>query len=263
MVPFIHYNSTQLTAYKTLLSSNQPVLPQLSLSSFIFFLDSSSPQDTKNIMKFASVLALAVTAAVVSAETNADRMARGLPPLAPARRGTPVARAKRTAPSGGSGQCNTGTIQCCDSVTNSGHGSSLDELLSLLKIDTPVDTPCGVSCSPISAIGGSSGANCNQEPVCCENNSYNGLVNIGCSPSAFVPYHSCIHTLIPATISQHLVKKSPHSVFGSMPVHVPLFFSRLIHIKVAYSTLSAALDFSPSPGIAFVIVLLRFCSLMQ
>ncbi|KAG1873002.1 hydrophobin [Suillus subalutaceus] len=133
-------------------------------------------------MKFASVLALAVAATVVSAETNADRMARGLPPLAPARRGTPVARAKRTAPSSGSGQCNTGSIQCCDSVSQSGHGSSLDELLSLLKIDVPVNTNCGQSCSPISVIGGSSGGNCNQQPVCCEDNSYNGLVNIGCSP---------------------------------------------------------------------------------
>ncbi|KAG2040793.1 hydrophobin-1 precursor [Suillus americanus] len=133
-------------------------------------------------MKFASVLALVMAATVVSAETNADRMARGLPPLAPARRGTPVARAKHTAPSGGSGQCNTGSIQCCDSVTKSGHGNSIDELLSLLKIDIPAGTHCGVSCSPISVIGGSSGGDCQQQPVCCEDNSYNGIVNIGCSP---------------------------------------------------------------------------------
>lgn len=41
-------------------------------------------------MRFASVLALAVAATVVSAETNAERMVRGLPPMAPARRATPV-----------------------------------------------------------------------------------------------------------------------------------------------------------------------------
>ncbi|KAG2347183.1 hydrophobin-1 precursor [Suillus weaverae] len=133
-------------------------------------------------MKFASVLVLAVAATVVSAETNAERLARGLPPMAPARRGTPVARAKRTSPSGGSGQCSTGSIQCCESVDKSGHGSSLDELLSLLNLNIPDETPCGTSCSPISLFGGGSGANCNQEPVCCEDNSYNGLVNIGCSP---------------------------------------------------------------------------------
>jgi hypothetical protein len=43
-------------------------------------------------MKFASVIALVAAATVVSADTNGERMARGLPPLAPARRGTPVAR---------------------------------------------------------------------------------------------------------------------------------------------------------------------------
>ncbi|KAG2095058.1 hydrophobin [Suillus cothurnatus] len=129
-------------------------------------------------MKFTSVLALAVAATVVSAETNADRLARGLPPLAPARRGTPVARAKRTSPSSGSGQCNTGSTQCCDSVSKSGHGGHLDELLGLLAIEVPHNTPCGVSCSPM----GGKGSDCNQEPVCCENNSYNGIINIGCSP---------------------------------------------------------------------------------
>jgi len=120
-------------------------------------------------MKFTSVLALAVAATVVSAETNADRLARGLPPLAPARRGTPVARkrtslfsskrsnspegAKRTAPSSGSGQCNTGSTQCCDSVSKSGHGGPLDDLLGLLAIEVPHDTPCGVSCSPMGGKG--------------------------------------------------------------------------------------------------------------
>ncbi|KAG2134778.1 hydrophobin [Suillus clintonianus] len=132
-------------------------------------------------MKFASVLALAAAASVVSAETNGERMARGLPPMAPARRATPVAAAKRTSPSG-SGQCNTGSIQCCESTAKSGHSNILDELLELLHIHIPVGTTCGMSCSPISVVGGGSGAHCNQEPVCCENNSYNGLVNIGCSP---------------------------------------------------------------------------------
>ncbi|KAG1802575.1 hydrophobin [Suillus variegatus] len=138
-------------------------------------------------MRFASVLALAVAATVVSAETNAERMVRGLPPMAPARRATPVEGAKRTTPSGGGGQCNTGSTQCCDSVTKSGYGTPLDDLLSLMSIDVPNDTPCGQNCSPISAFGGGKGANCNQQPVCCEDNSYNGLVNIGCSPSMFVP----------------------------------------------------------------------------
>ncbi|KAG2076385.1 hydrophobin-1 precursor [Suillus decipiens] len=132
-------------------------------------------------MKFASVLALAVAVTVVSAETNAERLARGLPPLAPARRGTPVARAKRSSPSGGSGQCNSGSIQCCDSVTTYGSGGDIDELVSFMGVKIPSGTPCGTGCSPISIIGGS-GSKCKQQPVCCEDNSYNGIINVGCSP---------------------------------------------------------------------------------
>ncbi|KAG1740456.1 hydrophobin [Suillus paluster] len=132
-------------------------------------------------MKFASVLALAVAATVVSAETNGERMARGLPPMAPARRASPVERAKRTSPSS-TGQCNTGSVQCCDSVAECGKSDTLDELLSLLNVFVPVGTSVGMSCSPITAVGTGSGASCNQEPVCCENNEYNGLINIGCSP---------------------------------------------------------------------------------
>lgn len=49
-------------------------------------------------MKFASVLALVVAATVVSAETNGERLARGLPPIAPARRGSPVARTCNISP---------------------------------------------------------------------------------------------------------------------------------------------------------------------
>ena len=41
-------------------------------------------------MKFSAVFLVACAAALVSAETNAERMARGLAPNAPARRATPV-----------------------------------------------------------------------------------------------------------------------------------------------------------------------------
>ncbi|KAG1752250.1 hydrophobin [Suillus lakei] len=122
-------------------------------------------------MKFASVLALAAAATVVSAETNADRLARGLPPMAPARRATPVAAAKRTSPSGG-GQCNTWLYPVI-----------LDELLALLGIHIPINTSCGMSCFPHQHYREwPSVPVATNNPVCCENNSYNGLVNIGCSP---------------------------------------------------------------------------------
>ena len=41
-------------------------------------------------MKFSVVLALVAAATVVSAETNAQRMARGLAPNAPGKRATPA-----------------------------------------------------------------------------------------------------------------------------------------------------------------------------
>ncbi|KAF8843450.1 hydrophobin [Paxillus ammoniavirescens] len=135
-------------------------------------------------MKFTYVFALAAAATVVSAETNAQRMARGLPPKAPARRGTPSFGAKRGSPSGspGGSQCNTGPVQCCNSVQTSGGGNEIDTLLTLLGLEVPAGTSVGANCSPISAVGTGSGASCTQQPVCCENNNFNGLVNVGCSP---------------------------------------------------------------------------------
>ncbi|KAG8216110.1 hydrophobin [Butyriboletus roseoflavus] len=126
-------------------------------------------------MKFAAALALVAAATVVSAETNAQRMARGLPPNAPAKRASPVEGAYRRSASGTPSQCNTGSIQCCDSVGSSGSNTVVDEILSFLNINVPSGTSVGVSCSGTTA--------CTQQPVCCSNNSFNGIVSIGCSPS--------------------------------------------------------------------------------
>ncbi|KAF9238071.1 hydrophobin [Melanogaster broomeanus] len=133
-------------------------------------------------MKFAVVVALAAAATVVSAETNAQRMARGLPPNAPAKRATPSFRAKRGSPSSTpTGSCNTGSIQCCSSMQTAGSGGSVDSLLGLLGLSIGSGTPVGLNC--VAVLG--TGASCQQQPVCCSDNSYNGLVNIGCSPSKF------------------------------------------------------------------------------
>ncbi|KAG9308324.1 hypothetical protein JVU11DRAFT_12088 [Chiua virens] len=134
-------------------------------------------------MKFSVVLALAAAVTVVSAETNAQRMARGLPPMAPAKRATPVQQ-KRHKPSGTppppGGQCNTGDVMCCNSFqqTTSHGGSPVDTLLGQLGLlNVPVGTNCGLSCDPISVIGTGSGAECQSQPVCCQNNDYTGLIN--------------------------------------------------------------------------------------
>ncbi|ESK81797.1 hydrophobin [Moniliophthora roreri MCA 2997] len=44
-----------------------------------------------------------------------------------------------------------------------------------------LNIPIGVQCNPISVIG-VGGNSCTQQPVCCDNNNFNGVVAIGCTP---------------------------------------------------------------------------------
>ncbi|KAF9473249.1 hydrophobin [Pholiota conissans] len=87
------------------------------------------------------------------------------------------------APSGGiSNSCNTGPVQCCNSVTSS-ESPVISTLLGLLGVVLgDVTTQVGLTCSPLSVVGLGSGSSCTSQPVCCENNSFNGVVAIGCSP---------------------------------------------------------------------------------
>ncbi|KJA19392.1 hypothetical protein HYPSUDRAFT_97137, partial [Hypholoma sublateritium FD-334 SS-4] len=78
-------------------------------------------------------------------------------------------------------QCNTGSIQCCNSVQDA-KASSLTALFNVLSI--PVESvtgQVGVTCSPITAVG-TGGNSCTQQAVCCSNNSFNGVVALGCTP---------------------------------------------------------------------------------
>ncbi|KAJ3575665.1 hypothetical protein NP233_g942 [Leucocoprinus birnbaumii] len=131
-----------------------------------------------------SVLACAAGLASASAvprdETNAARLARGLPPKPPVRRGTRTSSGQSGTPSNTPPQCNTGPIQCCNQVTkaSSGPASLIARLLGLV-LDG--DLLVGLTCSPLSVIG-IGGNSCSSQPVCCQNNSFNGLIAIGCSP---------------------------------------------------------------------------------
>ncbi|TFK70618.1 fungal hydrophobin [Pluteus cervinus] len=80
-----------------------------------------------------------------------------------------------------SGDCNTGSISCCQTtVTNS--QTNLDLLSGLLGLVLPTITGLiGVNCGPLSILGGG-GNSCSAQPVCCTNNQFNGLINLGCSP---------------------------------------------------------------------------------
>ncbi|TFK26944.1 fungal hydrophobin [Coprinopsis marcescibilis] len=79
------------------------------------------------------------------------------------------------------GQCNTGPIQCCNSVQTA-KDPATSALLGLLGIVVQdLNIPIGVTCSPISVIG-VPGNSCSSQPVCCEDNSFKGIVAIGCTP---------------------------------------------------------------------------------
>ncbi|KAL5480416.1 hypothetical protein ACEPAI_1686 [Sanghuangporus weigelae] len=85
------------------------------------------------------------------------------------------------APVPASDECNTGSLQCCNSVQQA-DSEAVSGLLSLLGVVVQdVSALVGVTCSPISAIGiGSAG--CSASPVCCTDNSFNGLISLGCVP---------------------------------------------------------------------------------
>ncbi|KAI0333079.1 fungal hydrophobin [Cubamyces sp. BRFM 1775] len=78
--------------------------------------------------------------------------------------------------------CNTGPVQCCNSVENadSAAGSAILSLLGLNLQD--IVGQIGLQCDPISVIGGGVGAHCSAQPVCCQNNNVGGLISVGCVP---------------------------------------------------------------------------------
>ncbi|KAI9066087.1 fungal hydrophobin [Trametes sanguinea] len=139
-------------------------------------------------MKFSYAVAavLAAAASVQAHETNAQRLARGLSPLAPRRLYTPsrASEAKRAAPSGSpsepSGNCNTGPIQCCNQVGKANEGI-FGEITGLLGMILDPEILVGLQCSPLN-VAGVGGSSCSATPVCCENNSEGGLISIGCIP---------------------------------------------------------------------------------
>ncbi|EJF57695.1 hypothetical protein DICSQDRAFT_36493, partial [Dichomitus squalens LYAD-421 SS1] len=84
------------------------------------------------------------------------------------------------------GECNTGPIQCCDQVAPA-NSTQMSSIISAIGIGLDVlgglgDSLVATSCSPIDVLSLGGGAECNQSPVCCNNNDYQGLINIGCVP---------------------------------------------------------------------------------
>ncbi|KAG2143528.1 fungal hydrophobin [Suillus bovinus] len=80
------------------------------------------------------------------------------------------------------GQCNTGNIQCCESATTVQKYNANAIKSGLATIPTDVTGLVGLECSPLIVVAGGAGCEASQEPMCCSNEEYNGVVNVGCSP---------------------------------------------------------------------------------
>ncbi|KAF5362900.1 hypothetical protein D9758_007103 [Tetrapyrgos nigripes] len=78
-------------------------------------------------------------------------------------------------------QCNTAPVQCCNSVQPADSAAASKALGLLGVVLQDVTVLVGLDCDPISVIG-VGGDSCNASPVCCEDNSFHGLVAIGCVP---------------------------------------------------------------------------------
>ncbi|KAJ4474838.1 fungal hydrophobin [Lentinula aciculospora] len=76
--------------------------------------------------------------------------------------------------------CSTGPIQCCDDTTTAGSGTGAAILGLLGIVVQDINVLLGITCSPVTIIGGVS--TCDAQAVCCEDNSWGGLVSIGCVP---------------------------------------------------------------------------------
>ncbi|KAH9919988.1 hydrophobin [Epithele typhae] len=79
------------------------------------------------------------------------------------------------------GDCNTGSVQCCNSTHDSSE-TAISTLVGLLGVDlSGITGKVGLQCSPISVVG-AGGSSCSSQTVCCQNNNVGGLISVGCIP---------------------------------------------------------------------------------
>ncbi|KAL0959743.1 hypothetical protein HGRIS_011434 [Hohenbuehelia grisea] len=86
----------------------------------------------------------------------------------------------------GPSSCNTGRIQCCSNVMEAKKLGKNPRASSLLRRAGILDLLnlgglAGISCSDRGLLNLGSNS-CNSQPVCCSNNSFNGLIALGCTP---------------------------------------------------------------------------------
>ncbi|KAK0225461.1 hydrophobin-251 [Armillaria fumosa] len=79
------------------------------------------------------------------------------------------------------GKCNTGSAQCCKSVQDP-ESSAVQNALGVLGIPIgEITANVGLACTPITVLGLGT-TSCANQPVCCDNNNFNGVVALGCTP---------------------------------------------------------------------------------
>ena len=77
--------------------------------------------------------------------------------------------------------CSSGSALCCNALLES-NTTNLSQLGGLLGLSLPnLGGLIGLTCSPITVLG-TGGNSCPSQPVCCTNNSFGGLIALGCTP---------------------------------------------------------------------------------
>ncbi|KAL0570991.1 hypothetical protein V5O48_010976 [Marasmius crinis-equi] len=84
-------------------------------------------------------------------------------------------------PIGNAQSCDTGPIQCCNSVVKASDSAAAAafEILGMPAPDPNVLV--GLACNPTTVIG-VGGGGCSDNAVCCLDNSHGGLISIDCKP---------------------------------------------------------------------------------
>ncbi|PWN34636.1 uncharacterized protein FA14DRAFT_143970 [Meira miltonrushii] len=79
------------------------------------------------------------------------------------------------------GNCSQGKVQCCDTIMSGQQAKTISSLLDLDSLASNI----GINCVqlPVNVIGvsGAISNQCKSTPVCCQNVTQNGLINLGCN----------------------------------------------------------------------------------
>ncbi|KAI0344563.1 fungal hydrophobin [Trametopsis cervina] len=128
-----------------------------------------------------SVVSILFSSAILAAATTEFDKRGGSPTTSPPSVTTTLTVSAPASTITSASQCKgTASLQCCEDAVagNSILGRALLGLLGLAV--TEVDILLGLNCSPLPALSVGSGDTCSATPVCCENNSVDVPISIGC-----------------------------------------------------------------------------------